>query len=107
MYASFTAVITALLGIAVSISAQQLDPIKNMCTRFDHQCEPALPVWFQESDDPNSDKQYSRTTQYILMGAYKLSGTRTAKAISKGTSPSDTVSFFFLPTSQILNEIHR
>ena len=40
MYSSFTALITALLGIAVGISAQQLDPIKNMCTRFDHQCEP-------------------------------------------------------------------
>lgn len=40
MYSSITALLTALLGIAVGISAQQLDPIKNMCTRFDHHCEP-------------------------------------------------------------------
>ena len=108
MYSSFTALITALLGIAVGISAQQLDPIKNMCTRFDHQCEPPfLSIWFQESDDPNSHKQYSRITQFILMEAYKLSGTWTAKVISRGALLSDIVSFFFLPTSYSLNEACR
>lgn len=107
MYSSFTAFVTALLGIAVGISAQQLDPIKNMCTRFDHQCEPFLSIWFQECDDPNSAKQYSRITQFILMGAYKLSGTRTAKAISRGTLLLDIVSSSFLPTSYSLNEAYR
>ena len=28
----------ALLGLAASVYAQQLDPINNMCNRFDHQC---------------------------------------------------------------------
>lgn len=107
MYSSSTALVTALLGSAVAISAQQLDPIKNMCTRFDHQCEPFLPIWFQESDYPNSEKQYSRITQFILMGAYKLSGTWTAKAIPGGTLLSDIVSFSFLPTSYSLNEAYR
>ena len=28
----------ALLSLAASVYAQQLDPINNMCNRFDHQC---------------------------------------------------------------------
>lgn len=32
------AIAAALLGLAVSVCAQQLDPINNMCNRFDHQC---------------------------------------------------------------------
>lgn len=32
------AVAYSLLNLVASISAQGLDPIKNMCFRFDHQC---------------------------------------------------------------------
>ena len=41
------------------------------------------------------------------MGAYKLSGTWTAKAIQRGMLLSDIVSFSFLPTSYSLNEAYR
>lgn len=32
-----------LVSLIVSIYAQDLDPIVNMCIRFDHQCE--IPDW--------------------------------------------------------------
>ena len=33
------AVACYLLSLIASMSAQELDPIKNMCIRFDHQCK--------------------------------------------------------------------
>lgn len=38
MYTLVVALAAALLSFAAVVSAQQLDLIKNMCVRFDHQC---------------------------------------------------------------------
>lgn len=41
------AIAAALLGLAASVDAQQLDSINNMCNRFDHQCRCSCSMWFR------------------------------------------------------------
>ena len=38
MYTLVAVLVAALLSLAAQVTAQQLDRIKNMCVRYDHQC---------------------------------------------------------------------
>ena len=38
MLVFIVAVVAGLVGLAGHAHAQELDPIRNMCNRFDHQC---------------------------------------------------------------------